>query len=134
MRLEITRRSDLAARALLELARAGERTRSADLAERVGTTAGFLSQAMNPLVVSGWVASAPGRNGGYTLTADPAAVSLLDVIEAIEGPTDQGRCVLEDRPCGRSVQCALHEPWSRARTQLTRELAGATLESLGTTS
>lgn len=131
MRLEITRRSDLAARALLELARMGERMRSADLAARVGTTPGFLAQAMTPLVGGGWVASTPGRHGGYSLTADPSTVSLLDVIEAVEGPTDRGQCVLEDRPCGRSVQCALHQPWSRARDQLTAELSRTTLASLG---
>ncbi len=131
MRLEITRRSDLAARALLELARTGERMRSAELADRVGTTPGFLSQAMTPLVGKEWVTSSPGRHGGYALVADPAAVSLLDVIEAVEGPTDRGQCVLEDRPCGRAAQCALHRPWSNARDQLTAELSRATLASLG---
>lgn len=134
MRLEITRRSDLAARALLELARTGERTRSAELADRVGTTPGFLSQAMTPLVGREWVASTPGRHGGYTLTADPATISLLDIIEAIEGPTDRGQCVLEDRPCSRAAQCALHQPWSRAREQLTEELSRSTLASLGAVS
>ena len=131
MRLEITRRSDLAARALLELARTGQRLRSAELADRVGTTSGFLSQAMTPLVGRGWVASTPGRHGGYLLMADPDAISLLDVIEAVEGPTDRGECVLEDRPCGRAAQCALHQPWSRAREQLTTELSRSTLASLG---
>jgi len=134
MRLEITRRSDLAARALLELARVGERTRSTELADRVGTTPGFLSQAMTPLVARGWVVSTPGRNGGYALAADPATLSLLEVIEAIEGPTDRGHCVLEDRPCGRSAQCALHQPWSSARDQLTAELSRSTLASLGAAS
>lgn len=131
MRLEITRRSDLATRALLELARSGERTRSAELADRIGTTPGFLSQAMAPLVSQGWVRSVPGRSGGYLLQADPAELSLLEIIEAVEGPTDRGHCVLEDRPCARSGQCVMHQPWSRARAQLTNELSGATLASPG---
>lgn len=131
MRLEITRRSDLATRALLELARVGERTRSSELADRIGTTSGFLSQALTPLVSAGWITSVPGRSGGYELIADPARINLLDIIEAVEGPTDRGHCVLEDRPCARSGQCVLHQPWSRARTQLTAELAGTTLASLG---
>lgn len=133
MRLEITRRSDLATRALLELARVRERTRSSDLAHRVGTTPGFLSQAMTPMVSAGWVSSTPGRNGGYQLTVDPASVSLLEVIEAVEGPTDRGHCVLEDRPCARSAQCVMHQPWSRARAQLTNELSNTTLATLGGT-
>lgn len=85
MRLEITRRSDLATRALLALAAAGERTKASVLAEAVGTTPGFLSQAMTPLVARGWVRSEPGPTGGYTVLVDPATVSVLEVIEAVEG-------------------------------------------------
>lgn len=131
MRLEITRRSDLATRALIELARVGSRTPASELAGRVGTTSGFLSQAMTPMVAAGWVSSTPGRNGGYLLVGDPDAVTLLDVIEAVEGPTDHGHCVLEDRPCARSGQCVMHQPWSRARAQLTNELSSTTLTTLG---
>jgi Rrf2 family protein len=130
MRLEITRRSDLATRALIELARLGRRTKSAELAEAIGTTPGFLSQAMTPLAAKGWVRSEPGPSGGYHLIADLDEVSVLDVIEAIEGPSDAGRCVLEDRPCGSSGPCALHQPWQRARTQLLDELATSTLGTL----
>jgi Rrf2 family protein len=130
MRLEITRRTDLATRAFLHLADQGERTKSSALAEAVGTSPGFLSQAMTPLVAAGWVRSDPGPTGGYTALADPATVSVLDVIEAVEGPTDTGRCVLEDRPCAGGAVCALHRPWSSARAQLLEELGSTPLASL----
>lgn len=130
MRLEITRRSDLATRALIELARLARRTKSTELAEAIGTTPGFLSQAMTPLAARGWIRSEPGPTGGYSLTADLAEVSVLDVIEAIEGPSDAGRCVLEDRPCGTAGPCALHQPWQRARTQLLDELSKSSLAAL----
>ena len=65
MRLEVTRRSDLAIRALLALHAGPERTKAAQLAEQVGTTKGFLTQVMNPLVQQGWVRSEPGPTGGY---------------------------------------------------------------------
>jgi len=130
MRLEITRRSDLATRALLELSAHGERTKSSVLAESVGTTPGFLSQAMTPLVAKGWVRSEPGPSGGYTALVDPARLSVLEIIEAVEGPTDTGRCVLEDRACAGAEPCALHRPWSSARSQLLGELAGTPLSSL----
>lgn len=132
MRLEITRRSDLATRALIELARLGRRTKSTELAEAIGTTSGFLSQAMTPLAARGWIRSEPGPSGGYLLTADLAEVSVLDVIEAIEGPSDAGRCVLEDRPCAASGPCALHQPWQRARSQLLDELSTSSLAALPT--
>lgn len=130
MRLEITRRTDLATRALLHLAGKGERTKSTALAEAVGTSPGFLSQAMTPLVAAGWVRSDPGPMGGYTALADPATVTVLDVIEAVEGPTDTGKCVLEDRACASAGVCALHRPWSAARAQLLDELGSTPLSSL----
>lgn len=130
MRLEITRRSDLATQALIELARRGRRTKSSELADAIGTSPGFLSQAMTPLAARGWVRSEPGPTGGYSLTADLGEVSVLDVIEAIEGPSDSGRCVLEDRPCSDATPCLLHRPWQKARTQLIEELAANPLSTL----
>jgi len=96
----------------------------------VGTTPGFLSHAMLVLVQRGWVRSEPGPLGGYTATFDPEAISVLDVIEAIEGPTDSGQCVLESRACGETGLCALHLPWSKARMDLLTRLSMTPLSSL----
>ncbi len=122
MRLEVTRKSDLAVRALRSLAGASGRVKGPVLAEAVGSTSGFVSQVLNPLVRQGWVHSDPGPSGGYSLAVDLGSVSVLAVIEAIEGPTESGRCVLADRPCNEAGMCALHVPWLRARDQLLREL------------
>jgi Rrf2 family protein len=122
MRLEVTRKSDLAVRALRSLADDGGRMKGPALAEAVGSTSGFVPQVLNPLVRRGWVRSDPGPTGGYSLAVDLASVSVLAVIEAIEGPTDSGRCVLADRPCNEAGTCALHVPWLRARAQLLAEL------------
>ena len=122
MRLEVTRKSDLAVRAMRVLDEAGERLKAPALAEAVGSTPGFVSQVLNPLVRHGWVRSDPGPAGGYSLAADLGSVSVLAVIEAIEGPTDSGQCVLVDRPCDQQGVCALHEPWLRARALLLAEL------------
>jgi len=130
VRLEITRRADLATRALLALSEEGERMKASVLAARIGTTPGFLSQAMTPLVAHGWVRSEPGPTGGYTALVDPAEISVLEIIEAVEGRTDTGRCVLEDRPCSGDAACVLHRPWSIARDQLLGELAATPLSSL----
>lgn len=131
MRLEVSRKADLATRTLLELASTGRRSKASELAAAVGTTPGFLSQVISPLATRGWVRSDPGPTGGYSATVGLDEVSVLDVIEAVEGPSDSGRCVLEDRPCGGGdKQCALHVPWTRARTSLLKELAETPLSSL----
>ncbi len=122
MRLEVTRKSDLAVRSLQALAVSGDRMKGPDLADAVGSTSGFVSQVVTPLVRAGWVRSDPGPTGGYSLTVDLDDVSVLAVIEAIEGPTDSGRCVLADRACDVGGTCALHLPWLRARVQLLAQL------------
>lgn len=127
MRLEVTRKSDLAVRVMRALADRSDRCKAPELADEVGTTAGFVAQVATPLVRRGWVRSDPGPHGGYSLTVSLADVSVLDVIEAVEGPTDTGRCVLADRPCAEHGTCALHVPWSRARAQLLRELGRVTI-------
>ena len=122
MRLEVTRKSDLAVRSLQALAVSSERVKGPELAAIVGSTSGFVSQVVTPLIRAGWVRSDPGPTGGYALTADLDEVSVLAVIETIEGPTDSGRCVLADRPCNEGGTCALHVPWLRARSQLLAQL------------
>ena len=123
MRLEVTRRADLAVRAVGLLAAAGRRVKGTELAELLGTTAGFVPQIIGPLVQRGWIRSDPGPTGGYSCRTAADAVSVLDVIEAIEGPTETARCVLEDRPCQGADPCALHAPWAHARSRLLDALA-----------
>lgn len=130
MRLEITRRTDLATRAVLALSGRDQRVKAAELAELIGTSSGFLSQVMSPLAAKGWVRSDPGPTGGYQLVADPASISVLDVIEAVEGPTDTEACVLEDRACRRGGPCVLHTPWSAARSHLLTELQATSVAGL----
>ena len=113
------------------LAPAGRRLKGAELAEQLGSSAGFMAQAMTPVVNRRWVRSEPGPTGGYVLAVDLADVSVLDVIEAVEGPTETSRCVLEDRACLGGEPCALHQPWSRARAQLLGDLAATPLSELG---
>lgn len=109
------------------LAAADGRLKGPALADAVGSTPGFVSQVVNPLVRAGWVRSEPGPSGGYSLAVALDELSVLAVIEAIEGPTDSGRCVLVDRPCDETGTCALHVPWMRARTQLLGELAATSV-------
>lgn len=130
MRLEVTRKADLATKAVLALDAVGRRTKAAELADWVGTTPGFLSQVLTPLVSAGWIHSEPGPSGGYSLAAELGSLSVLDIIEAVEGPTDSGRCVLENRSCSDASPCVIHHAWQRARGQLVDELTRIRLSSL----
>lgn len=118
MRLEITRRAELAIRALALLGRSTERVKSSVLAEELLTTVSFVPQVLGPLVRAGWVQSDPGPTGGYRCRVPLGDVSVLQVIEAVDGATDVGRCVVADRPCQATDPCVLHVAWARARTEL----------------
>lgn len=113
-------------RALRALAHA-DRIKGSALAELIGTTPGFVSQVVNPLVKAGWVGSDPGPTGGYSLRVGLDGISVLAVIEAVEGVTVTGLCVLADHPCDESGSCAMHVPWQRARDGLLRELAAVSV-------
>jgi Rrf2 family protein len=123
MRLEVTRRADLAVRAMALLAD-GRRMKACDLAAALPASSGVVPQVVGPLVKAGWVRSDPGPSGGYRLVASPGDVSVLAVVEAIDGPTDTGRCVVADVPCDRDSACALHTAWARARAELIEVLEG----------
>jgi len=47
---------------------------------------------------------------------------MFELIEAVEGPIEDGRCVLRGAPCPATEQCALHEAWSGARAALVEVL------------
>lgn len=128
MRLEITRKSDLAVRALCALT-SRERTKRTDLAQAVGSSPGFMAQVMSPLVQAGWVASDPGPHGGYQLRVELSRLSMLEVIEAIEGPTINGRCVLRGGACPDQETCALHDAWGPAREALLERLRATPVSS-----
>ncbi len=124
MRLELTNRTHLAKLVMEQLASDGRDhpVKGGDLAAVVGTTRHYLPQVMRPLVAPGWVTSEPGPSGGYRLTDSGRLATLLELIEAVEGPIVNGRCVLRGAACPPSEPCALHETWSRARSAMVVEL------------
>lgn len=119
--MSLQRKTDLALRALDALRRRDGHDghlAGALIAERIGTTTQFLPQVMGPLVRGGWVESGRGPGGGYRLAMSLNQISVLDVIEAVEGPTEDGRCVLRDARCPSDERCALHDVWTAARQRL----------------
>ncbi len=123
VRLELTRKTDLALRALQTLPSAGALRKGSELADELGTSAGFLVQVLAPLTSAGWVRSVPGPRGGYQATEAAPDASLLQLIEAVEGPVESDRCVLREQPCPALVSCALHDAWMPARDALVARLA-----------
>jgi Rrf2 family protein len=131
MRLELTKKTDLAFQALERISSAGgDRVSGTVLAERLEISTQYLPHVMAPLTRAGWVASTSGPKGGYTMNTDLADVSLLDLLEAVEGEFDDSRCLHLGPKHGTNHHCALHEPWMRARSALLEELANSSLADM----
>ncbi len=130
VRLEITRRAELAVRALALVAGSGARWKGSAIAAELGTTDRFVPQVLAPLVRAGWLHSEPGPNGGYVAQVALGEISVLEVIEAVDGMTDTGRCVVADGPCSTTEPCILHVAWADARGELLGSLRATPLSSL----
>jgi Rrf2 family transcriptional regulator, iron-sulfur cluster assembly transcription factor len=132
MRLELTKRGDYAVRAMLALARgSGNGLLSARrIADAMAIPVRFLPQVLGDLQRAGLVEAVAGRSGGYRLARDPAAVSLLDVIEAVEGDTRRRQCVLRGGPCGLDGHCDVHDVFSQGQEALRSTFARSTLAEL----
>lgn len=132
MRLELTRRGDYAVRAMLALARRATMapTSGPEIAAEMAIPVGFLPRVMVDLVAVGLVTSVTGRSGGYVLARAPSEISLLAVIEAIEGDSRRASCVLRGGPCGRDGHCQVHDVFFAAQDALLVRLRDATLADL----
>ncbi len=120
MKLELLPRTDLAVRALRHLAD-GETCNSEDIAAAIDSTPQHIQHVMAPLTAAGWVRSRRGPAGGYTINGE-LDLTMLEVIEAVEGPTADGRCVLRTSSCNEDLPCALHDAWVDAREALVSAL------------
>lgn len=127
MRLDLNKRTDLALQAMQELCVKEDRVAGPELAEAIQTTRQYLPQIMNPIVKAKWVTSTPGPHGGYRLQVPLEEISVVELIEAMEGPTNDGTCVLTGDICAEDGYCALHGAWLHARDVLLRELGQMSL-------
>lgn len=132
MEITLERRGDYLVRAVIDLARhhGQGRRKAREIARVMDIPVRFLPQLLAPLVRRGLLVATAGPDGGYALARDPASITVLEVIEAAEGPVESPRCVLRGGPCDWDETCPLHDTWSRARDALAHELNMATFAEL----
>lgn len=126
----ITRKTDYALRALVYLKENKDRkVPTREIAEVLGIPYKFLTQIFLDLVKSGIVTSERGSRGGMTLKVDPNKLSLLEIIEASEGPFLLHQCLSDiNESCFFSVECpikiTLHELEEKTREMLSQKKLG----------
>lgn len=131
MRLELTRRGDYAVRALLALAREDDdHVTGATLAAETAIPPSYVPQVMGDLVRAGLVANRRGRHGGYRLARPATDISLLAIVEAVEGDGRRRTCVLRGGPCRRDGACDVHDAFFGAQEALFNALAAVSLSDV----
>ncbi|BCR06515.1 transcriptional regulator [Desulfuromonas versatilis] len=116
----ITRATEYAIRALFHMAKQprGEVVLKKDICQSQEITPAFLTKILQPLIRKGIVGSQRGVGGGFYLLKDPAEVTLLDVIEAEEGPLYLNQCLAPEGSCKRDVFCPMHGAWREIRGEM----------------
>lgn len=128
MQTALGRTGDYGVRAVLDVARShgAGRRKTREIAEAMSIPSRYLSQILALLVRSNILTATAGPSGGYELGRPPDEVTLLDVVEAVEGPIALERCVVRGIPCSSDGTCAVHDAWAAAQD--------AMLDRLGETS
>ena len=106
--MEITRQSDYAVRAVLDLAMLSddERAFSEAIAGRQDIPAAFLTKIFSRLAAEGIVTTRRGVKGGVRLARPASEITMLEVIEAIDGPIALNRCTRRPSDCPLDATCA----------------------------
>lgn len=123
--MQITRQADYAVRAVLELAGQpdGRRLTADEIAKRHAIPHAFLSKTLARLAEAGIVATQRGVNGGVRLNRPAERISLLDVVEAVDGPISLNRCALDAESCQWTPSCDFYPIWCELRDDLRDRLA-----------
>lgn len=101
------------------------------IAASMSIPAAFLPQVMRDLVAAGFVDAATGRMGGYRLARSAADISVLEVIESVEGDSRRTACVMRGSPCGHDGHCDAHDVFFAAQEAVLERLRAASLADIG---
>ena len=134
--MEISRRTDYGIRLILDLSGLPAEGRSATqvIAQRQRVPSPFLAKIIAQLSLAGLVTTHRGAGGGVALARPASEISLLHVIEALEGPVRLNRCLIQPQECPNDGHCPVHQVLARAQAELVASLAQMTFDKLAQTS
>jgi Rrf2 family protein len=119
----VTREADYAVRCVLFLSQKAGRIVSAhEISESMAVSRSFLAKILQRLSKGGIVRSTQGIAGGFELVKKPDKVNILEVIEAIQGPTAVNICAVDERNCDLSSTCPVHPVWVELRENIEKKL------------
>jgi len=129
----IRRNTDYALRLMVGLARHQGNDGSVStrlLAEEQEVSYQLACKLMQQLHEAKLVTSCMGPKGGFRLNRRPAAISLLDIVEVVQGPLNLNRCLPRAAVCPRAKVCPMRGRIAELQGRMGEYLGGVTLEEL----
>jgi len=122
--MQITRQADYALRAILYLARTdpNQRSSTSQIANIQQIPPSFLAKIISQLSIAGLIHTSRGARGGVTLARPTEEISLLDVVEAIDGPILLNECTHSKDGCPFGEECPIQPIWCNAQEELVKKL------------
>lgn len=129
--LRVTKLTDYATVVLSTMADVPERVHNAtELAERAHLELPTVSKLLKTLAQAGLVEGFRGSAGGYRLAKPPAQISLIQIVEAIEGPLGMTECSGEHSNCEHETRCGVRSKWLRINDVVANALRGVSLAEM----
>jgi len=121
---------------VLHLARMpnSERAATSTVAREQNIPPSFLAKIISQLSIAGLLHTSRGARGGVTLARDPREITLLEVVEAIDGPIQLNECVANEGACTFDENCPIKPVWCDAQEELVTRLRGTNFADLLTKS
>jgi len=127
----VTRETDYAVRTVLYLAKNRNRMASVtEVAHAMHIPKSFLAKLLQRLVRFHILTSSRGVNGGFQLVQKPSEITLLSIMEAIQGPAGINVCAIDSKQCKLSSTCAVHPVWVEIRKEVEKRLKKETIGKL----
>ena len=132
--MELTRKGEYAIRGIVYLASqpANQVCLLNDIATTVDVPTTFLAKIFQQFSKIGLVKSYRGTGGGFLLGRAPQEITLLEIVEAVEGQIAPNRCIVNADECNRTASCMVHPIWQDVQQQVRTILQGVTLKDLAT--
>lgn len=123
---------EYAIRALAEISikKAQGRFLARDICRKAGIPESYARETFQALVQNGFLKAVSGPGGGYSLMRDPGEMTVLDIVEAVEGKKSFSRGILGLSSCGDRKPCGLHFVWVKLKVQIMEALDSCTLYQL----
>jgi Rrf2 family protein len=126
--MQITRQADYAVRAIYYLSTLefGNRASTSQIAKEQNIPPSFLAKIISQLSVAGLLHTSRGARGGVSLAREPGEITMLDVIESIDGPIMLNQCVDDAHGCKFDKACPMRAMWVEIQDDLVARLGGST--------